>query len=115
MSYYVLGELDHGPDKSGMAEILRGAGLRIIVGRYSIRIENCSGFAFQVYGGDLGGPYIEAEAETLDELLYDAQVVSEALTRADVVHHFLIRQDDSDRLAGYLHHKWPLSSAELES
>lgn len=52
-----------------MAEILREAGLRIYVGRYSIRVEDCSHFVFQEYGGDLGDPVIDAAAESAEDLL----------------------------------------------
>ena len=39
-----------------MGEILRGAGLRVTVGKYSVRIDDCSHFIFQDYGGNLGDP-----------------------------------------------------------
>ncbi len=47
------GELAIWPTKEQMAAILRDSGLNIYVGRYSVRVEDCSHFVFQEYGGDL--------------------------------------------------------------
>lgn len=89
-----------------MASILRDAGLRVQVGRYSIRVEDCSHFVFQEYGGDLGFPTIDAGADTVEELMREGRLVSEALARAGVRHRFEIYKD-MDELCGYLHHQWP--------
>lgn len=90
-----------------MAEILREGGLRLQVGRYSVRVEDCSHFVFQEYGGDLGDPAIDADADTAEEMIRQGRLVSEALSRAGVRHRFEI-YDDCNPLAGYLHHEWPL-------
>lgn len=92
-----------------MAAILRAAGLRVRVGRYSVRVEGCSHFCFQHYGGDVSEPTTDANADTVDELMQDARLVSDALARADVRHRFEIYDDDQE-LAGYLHHAWPLQN-----
>lgn len=94
------------PTKERMGEILRGAGLRVTVGKYSVRIDDCSHFVFQEYGGDLGEPVIDAGADSAAELLRDAERVSAALTGAGVVHRFEV-YDEHDTLAGYFHHGWP--------
>lgn len=90
-----------------MATILRNAGLQVYVGRYKVRVENCSHFVFQEYGGDLGEPSIDAEAETLDEMMRDAKLVSDALAEAGVRHRFGL-YDGSDEMVGYFHYNWPL-------
>jgi len=77
------------------------------VGRYSVRVEDCSYFVFQEYGGDMGDPSIDADADTVEEMMREGQLVSEALARAGVRHRFEI-YDDHDNLSGYLHHEWPL-------
>jgi hypothetical protein len=105
MSARVAGQLDVWPTKDRMAAILRANGLRVHVGRYSIRIEDCSHFVFQEYGGDLGDPAIDAD--TVTDMIREAGLVSGALSRADIKHRFEI-YDDCDTLAGYLHHLWPL-------
>jgi hypothetical protein len=108
----LAGELESWPSKEGMAAILRSAGLEVTVGMYSVRVEGHSHFKFQEYGGDLGDPVIDADAETVAELLATARLVSEALSRAGVVHRFELYDDYNDRLAGYLHHGWPLQVTE---
>ncbi len=88
-----------------MATILRNGGLRIQVGSFSVRVQDCSHFVFQEYGGDLGDPSIDADADTVGEMMREARLVSDALARAGVKHRFEVY--DSDTLAGYLHYDWP--------
>ena len=90
-----------------MAAILRDAGLTVAVGRYSVRVEDCSHFLFQNYGGDLGEPTIDADAESLEEMMRDGTLVSDALARAGIRHRFEL-YDAADAMVGYLHHDWPL-------
>ena len=108
MDAHLSGELASWPTKERLAKILCDGGLKVYVGRYSIRVENCSRFIFQEYGGDLGDPQIDAEADTVEEMILDGRLVSNALARAGLVHRFEIYQDDDSEMAGYLHHKWPL-------
>ena len=91
-----------------MAAILREAGLRIHVGRYSVRVKECDHFIFQEYGGGIGEPRIDADAESPEQMMRDARLVSNALARAEIVHRFEI-YDATPKLAGYLHFKWPQS------
>ena len=101
------GDVAEWPTKDRLAAILREAGLRIHVGRYSIRVEDCDHFVFQEYGGDLGPPCIEADADTVEDMMRDAMLVSGALTRARVVHRFEVYDYRSGELAAYLHFEWP--------
>jgi hypothetical protein len=105
---HIAGELAAWPSKEDMAAILRAAGLTVVVGRYSVRVEDCSSFSFEEFGGDLGDPIIEADADSVEELLRDANLVSEALRQAGIRHRFEL-YDDSGVLQGYVHHDWPLS------
>jgi hypothetical protein len=89
-----------------MGEILREAGLRATVGRYSVRIDDCSHFVFQQYGGDLGLPVIDADANSGANMLRDAERVSGALGRAGVVHSFEV-YNEQDAVIGYFHYGWP--------
>jgi len=107
----VCGELREWPSKDLMAKILRDAGLPITVGRYSIRIEDCSRFIFQDYGGDLGDPVIDVDAASDEELLRDIQKVSMVLTNAKLAHRFEF-YDDHDRLVHDINHDWPLSLSD---
>jgi hypothetical protein len=113
MSALLAGELAAWPSKEGMAAILRAAGLTVTVGHYSVRVEGHSYFKFQQYGGDLGDPVIEADAPNVAELLATAQLVSDALTQAGIIHRFEIYGED-EKLVGYLHHGWPLPVGESE-
>lgn len=107
---YIAGELQAWPTREQIATLLRAAGLRVTVSRYSVRMDDCSHFVFQHYGGDLGQPIIDADGESLADLLREAGLVSAALARADLVHRFEL-YDDSDVMVGYLHHHWPLAAA----
>ncbi len=104
---HIAGQVSPWPSKSKMARILTNAGLKIRVGRYSIRIQSCEDFTFQEYGGDLGDPSIDAGADTLEAMLRDGGLVSGALAAANVRHRFEI-YDDNDEMVGYLHHDWPV-------
>jgi len=106
MSATLCGQLAEWPSKSAMAKILRNAGLRVRVGNYSIRVEDCSHCVIQEYGGDLGNPQIDADADSVEEMTKDGSLVSKALTAAGIKHSFEI-YDQADVLAGYLHHDWP--------
>lgn len=113
MSAYLVGQVASWPSKDSMAAILSDAGLRVDVGKYSIRVKDCSHFVFQEYGGDLGDPSIDADADSADEMIREGKLVSDALIRADVRHCFEV-YDDADRLCVYLHHEWPQSAKTVE-
>ncbi len=111
MSALIFGQLEKWPTKDRMAGILRDAGLRVYVGQYSVRVEDCSHFSFEEYGGDLGDPQVEADADTVAEMMREGQLVSDALARAGIRHRFEIHDDEADdpnAIAGYLHYDWPL-------
>ncbi len=103
---HVSGELERWPKKDDLAGILRSAGLQVSVGRYSVRVEDCSHFSFEEYGGDLGDPIIDADADSLEEMLRDVELVSKALASAGIRHRFEV-YDSANRLVGYVHHLWP--------
>ena len=105
-SAILYGELSDWPTKDRMAGILEQAGLRITLGRYAIRVEDCSHFVFEEYGGDLGPPRIDADAGSVEALNRDASRVSIALGRAGVRHRFEL-YDAKRFLCGYLHYDWP--------
>src|SRR5207253_2366023 len=110
MSAYIAGELANWPTKDRMAAILRDAGLRVQVGTYSIRVQDCSHFVFQEYGRDLGEPTVDADADTVEAMMREGRLVSQALAGAGVRHRFEI-YDDRNELLGYLHHRWPLQGS----
>ncbi|NES82316.1 MAG: hypothetical protein F6K10_13440 [Moorea sp. SIO2B7] len=101
----LAGQIDGWPNKNKMAALLRAAGLEVTVGTYSISINDCEHFVLQEYGGDLGDPCFDADAESLDVMLYDARRVSAALAAANIRHRFELYSDDNE-LVGYLHHQW---------
>ena len=102
----LAGQLATWPSKDDLARVLQSAGLHIYVGRYSIRVEDCEHFSFEQYGGDLGDPVIDADAETVESLVRDSRLVSSALAAADLRHRFEV-YDDNDNIAAYFHHRWP--------
>ena len=110
-SAYIVGEVVAWPTKERMAEVLREAGLRVCVGRYSIRCEDCSHFVFQEYGGDRGEPCIEADADSIERLLRDGELVSDALARADIRHRLEVH-DQNEGVVAYFHHEWPLQDGD---
>ena len=110
MSSYAIicGEFREWPSKEELAAVFRAAGLRINVGRYSIRFRDMKHFSIQEYGGDLGPPQIEGAAFTPETLAHEAAIVSKVLARADVVHRFEIYREEDGELVFYLHHRWPM-------
>jgi len=111
-SFWIAGELTDWPSKRRMASILGDAGLKIHAGQYAIRVEDCSHFVFDQYGGDLGQPQIEADADSLEEMLREGKLISDALARAEIRHRFEIYNGRRPELAGYLHYDWPLGVKE---
>lgn len=107
MSAHIAGELAKWPTKDGLAAILRAGGLGVYVGRYSVRVEDCSYFVFQEYGGDLGDPTIDADADSVEEMLREGKLVSDVLAQAGIKHRFEI-YDEAHNLGGYLNYDWPL-------
>ena len=107
---YITGELQAWPTREPMATVLREANLRVKVGRYSVRVENCSHFVFEHFGGDLGNPCINADAASVADLVREASLVSAALAQAELVHRFEL-YDDQGAMVGYLHHQWPPNHA----
>lgn len=95
----MYGEIRNWPTKDRMVEILREAGLRACVGKYSVRVDDCEDFSFEQYGGDLGDPCIEANADSPETMLKDAERVSAALSKAGVTHHFEV-YDQNDLTIG---------------
>ncbi len=106
-SAFVSGELRPWPSKDHLASALRAAGLRVYVGQYCVRIEDCSHFVFQQYGGDICEPSIEADADSPEAMVKDAKLVSDALERNGIKHRFDI-YDGKNQLVAYLHHEWPM-------
>lgn len=106
-SAHIYGELSDWPSKRGMARLLKKAGFRVSVGNYSVRLEDCEHFIFQHYGGDLGDPVIDADANSAADLIRDARRVSKAFADVGIRHRFEI-YDWQDRMIDYLHFDWPL-------
>lgn len=115
MSAHIAGELASWPTKDRMAAILGAAGLRVQLGQFSVRVQDCSHFVFQEYGGDLGDPTVDADANTVEDMMREGGLVSDALARAGARHRFEV-YNDGNELSGYLHHEWPLQeNAEPEA
>lgn len=110
----IAGELSVWPTKSQMIQIMREAGLDVYVGRYSIQVKDCSFFVFKEYGGDLGDPVIDADADSAEELLREGKLVSDALAKVKIRHRFEFYDHRPD-MVGYLHYDWPLDDAITKS
>ncbi|MCA9073459.1 MAG: hypothetical protein KDA93_00395 [Planctomycetaceae bacterium] len=106
----LAGELAEWPSIHQMTKLLRASGLEIVVGQYSVRVQDCDHFVFQEYGGDYWPPVIDADADTVEEMIRDAKLVSNALTNAGIRHRFEVYNSE-DVLVGYIHHEWPLEDA----
>ena len=106
----ICGELADWPPMLEMVNILTTAGLGLSVGRYSIRLTDFDHFVIQEYGGDMGVPEIDFEADCLEDMLRDAGRVSNILADANLRHRFEI-YDNAHEMVGYLHHDWPRSKA----
>jgi len=89
-----------------MGQILRDAGLRVDVRKYSVRVEEDANISFEHYGGDLGEPSVEAFADSKADVLRDVEKVSTALACAGVVHRFTV-YDEGETAIAYFHHQLP--------
>ena len=98
------GQLASWPTMDRMAAILRDAGLHVIEGRYSLRVQECAHFVFREY--DMGKPSIDADADTVEQMIQEGRLVSDALAQAGIRHRFEV-YDDHRKMCGYLHHEWP--------
>ncbi|QSI76653.1 hypothetical protein [Niveibacterium microcysteis] len=100
------GQLSSWPPKEELARVLTSAGLRVHIGRYSVRVEGCERSSFEQYGGDISQPCIVADAETTEKMITDSRLVSNALAAVGIRHRFEV-YDGNDNLAAYFHHDWP--------
>ncbi len=100
---YLYGDVAWPKPKERMTDILRSSGLNVSVGRYALTVNDCTHFRFQQYGGDLADPVIEADAESVDEMIRDANIISNALIRANVNHSFEV-YDRNDELVTTIMH-----------
>lgn len=105
----LVGELQPWPSQELLESALRVHGLRISAGQHSVRIASCDHFVFQ---GFPDAPHVSADAQSVDALIADARVVSEALSLSKIRHRFEV-YDADDRMTEYLHHDWPLKSSQL--
>jgi hypothetical protein len=108
--HFIAAEFRQWPTKERMAQILREAGLRITTGRYSVSVEGDARILFEEYGGDLGDPTVDAHADSAAQLLNAIGKISDALSRAKVVHAFTV-YDEHDSVIGYFHYEWPRKAA----
>lgn len=95
----LVGVIRNWPSKSSMEKILEGAGLGVRSAKFSIRIEDCSHFVFQQYGGDIGEPVIDADAESVERMVKDGERVYTALAKAEVEHRFEVYNSDDELVA----------------
>ncbi|MES2571979.1 MAG: hypothetical protein V4710_18235 [Verrucomicrobiota bacterium] len=107
---YLSGELADWPDMRRMASLLQAADLHLSIGQYSIRLDNFSHFIFREFGGDLGDPQIEADADDVQTLAAEAKRVSEIFSDAGLIHRFEIYQHGTDVMTHYFHYGWPHSN-----
>jgi hypothetical protein len=111
MELRLYGELEPWPLMKEMVALLKKAGLTVSVGRYAIHVMDCERFIFQEYGGDLGPPCLDVEAETPERVLADAKLVSDALTKRKLRHRFEIYDKDGEgKMVAYLHYDLPLKA-----
>ena len=104
LSSGLYGSIDNWPSMGEMIRILEEAGLHVSAGKFSITVNDCSHFKFQEYGGDLGEPQIEADADNVEEMIKDAMLVSNALKKANIKHSFEI-YDQNEELAKTIEYK----------
>ena len=100
------GQLEKWPTKIEMAELLISCGLPVIVGKYSLRLQEFDHFVFQEYDSSGNSPSIDADAETKEQMLKEANLVSKCLSKAKIRHRFEV-YDGNEKLVGYYHYEWP--------
>ena len=102
------GECSPWPTKEHLASVLRGAGLEIYVGPYSVQLRGDPNFSFSFehYGGDICDPMIAADAVDAAAMIRGGKLVSAALAAAGIRHSFEV-YDRTGQAVEYLHHDWP--------
>ena len=88
--------------------MLRGAGLKLKVGKFSLRLTDFGHFVNREYGGDLGEPQFDVDGDDVVALTEFCDQVSKVLAANELRHRFEIYSDEGD-LVTYLHHRWPIS------
>jgi len=104
--YLIAGELARWPTKQKMARLLEDAGLKPIVGKYSVRVGDCESWSFESFGFD--NQSIAADAETLEQAIDDTNLISKALGAADVRFEVYSCAVSASEMLHYAHHRWPI-------
>ena len=103
------GQVDGTFTPATLASVMTTHGLDVLHNRYSVRIKNCSHFKFDLFGEAVS---IDADADSSNKMINDAQLVSSALTRAGIRHRFEV-YGPRDELVAYLHFNWPRKDQNL--
>ncbi|MEH6417069.1 hypothetical protein [Pseudomonas sp. CGJS7] len=107
-AYFVQGYCDPWPSKQDMRRLLSAHGLEVTEGDYALNVWiEGRRFRFQLYGGDIGEPEVEADDHDWRRLLADAEHVSAALTAAGLSHRFEVWEKGDGNEVGSVHHRMP--------
>lgn len=107
---YLTGELSPWPARERLLAVLREGGLHVVEDGHTLHVADAFRWTFDHVSVDGAEPEVEADAETVEMLLRDAERVSTALARAKIRHRFEVF--DGDRVPrGYFHFDWPQPTA----
>ncbi|MGO4261589.1 hypothetical protein [Lysobacter sp. TAB13] len=107
-NYYLYAYCDPWPSKQDMLRILQADGLEVEERPYAVQAWiDGRRFRFQLYGGDIDDPELDADDHDLQRLLTHAGLVSAALTAAGVRHRFEAWEKGDGGLVGCVHHRMP--------
>ena len=103
LSAVTYGQLGFRTAPADLASSLIANGVNAGWNKFCVDVTDCSHFKFQFNGGHAD---VDADADTLEEMVADAKLVSTALTAAGIQHRFEVH-NHRDELITQFHYEWP--------
>ena len=103
LSAVTYGQLGFRTAPADLASLLTEHGVNASWNKFCVEVNDCSHFKFEFTNGHAA---LDADADTLEQMIADARMVSDALTSAGIKHQFSVH-DHHEELITHFHHEWP--------
>ena len=84
--------------RHALGDALTRQGLKVSVNRYCVRVLSCSHFILEVTNGNVT---LDADAETVEEAIDKAELVSAALANEQIHHQFIVMDENDEEVASF--------------
>jgi hypothetical protein len=81
-----------------LGDALTRQGLKVSVNRYCVRVLSCSHFILEVTNGNVS---LDADAETVEEAIDNARLVSTALANEQIRHQFTVMDENDEEVVSF--------------